>query len=226
MKKKHIIYIIIFIVLLLLTLLLLWGFLAPHYDSPDCKFKFWGKYSNKNRCLQSTFSTSNRYFCAKVINDLDGNEYKICTPCFGHDSFDKPVKYIMNDDSTISFEICTDTNSYPELKSCVECNPINKGQTYPKDAKWKRQYPDFDPKSLPKICNNISDKNSCWRTAYYNEVKNYIHNTPMYYSERATPYWIKCNSKGPCCSTCKFGPNEKSEMNLNPTFISSILPPK
>ena len=51
--------------------------------------------------------------------------------------------------------------------------PNIEGQTYPKDAKWKRQYQDFDPKSLPKICNNISDKNSCWRTAYYNEVKNY-----------------------------------------------------
>lgn len=204
---KHKIFLII-LILIITAILLLWTFAVPHYKCGDCNFNFWGDYYDKNLCIQNCFkfpySSSNRFFCAKIVNELDKNEYKICTPCVNNPLYKNPVKYIVNNDSSISIEECNSTNSYSNYQDCVNCNPINKGQTYPKNAKWKRQYPDYDPDKLPSYCKNIKDKNSCWLSGPLNsKIKNYINYMPIYYSGNDTPYWIKCDSNKSCCDTCK-----------------------
>ena len=50
-------------------------FIVPHYDCPNCNFKFWGKYHHQNDCIQNctkfSYSPKNRFFCAKIWNNLD-----------------------------------------------------------------------------------------------------------------------------------------------------------
>ena len=199
---------LIITILIITVLLLLWCFLAPHYSCTDCNFEFWGKYHDKEDCIQNCTKflilLKNRFFCSKIWNNLDRNEYKICTPCVNNPLYKNPVKYVINNDSSMSIEECNVTNSYSNYQDCVNCNPINKGQTYPKNAPWKRQYPDYNPDNLPSYCKNIKDKNSCWYSAsLYPKVKNYINYMPIYYSPSNKPYWIKCDSDKSCCSTCK-----------------------
>ena len=214
---------LIIIILIITALLLTWNFAVPHYNCDDCKFHFWGnKYYHKEDCIQNctkfSYSPKNRFFCAKVFindpNNLDSNTYKLCTPCVNNPLYKNPVKYFINEDSSISIVECDVTNSYANYQDCKECNPINKGQIYPgspsSPAQWKRQYPDWTPSSLLKKCENIKDKNSCWKTApVYPLIKNYINYGALYYSSSELPYQIPCNShppsstSKPCCKTCK-----------------------